>query len=58
MSGIYVVYGNAGGIYDGKGVRGCQQLTQNLPKLTQFYQNLHENIVHFMLKIGIKCTIL
>ena len=38
---------------------GSQQLTQNLPKLTQFYQNLHEIIVSFMLTIGIKfCTLL
>ena len=39
--------------------KGSQQLTQNLPKLTQFYQNLHEIIVSFMLTIGIKfCTLL
>lgn len=40
-------------------VQGSQQLTQNLPKLTQFYQNLHEIIVSFMLTISIKfCTLL
>lgn len=40
-------------------IMGSQQLTQNLPKLTQFYQNLHEIIVSFMLTIGIKfCTLL